>query len=216
MPYAAWVGTNGLKAWVMVVSGELSMTSLVALVVEPGVLPLGLDEHAASPAQTTVTTDRPTRPRRPSRVLMLPPAFLVDQRSDVSSAKPVLLIPHTSLSPAVTTAAAAAASRCQHEAARSAETGWGAGSSARHWSSANGHRGLNGQPCSATAVPRPADAWKPERSVLPRLSGSGAEATSSWVYGWAGCWVTCSAGPRSTISPAYMTSTSSSAVRPSR
>src|ERR1017187_234800 len=97
MPYAAWVATNGLKACVMVVSGELSMTSLVALVVEPDVLPLGLDEHAASPPQTTATADRPTRPRLLSRLLMLPPTFLVDRRSDVSSAEPVLLIPPSHL-----------------------------------------------------------------------------------------------------------------------
>ena len=49
----------------------------------------------------------------------------------------------------------------------------------------------------------------PRRNVLPRLSGSGAEATSSCVYGWAGCWVISSAGPCSTISPAYMTRISS-------
>ena len=35
MPYGAPVGTNGLNAWVMVVSGELSMTRVfpVALLV---------------------------------------------------------------------------------------------------------------------------------------------------------------------------------------
>ena len=50
-----------------------------------------------------------------------------------------------------------------------------------------------GPPAPGRAAPLPA------RSVLPRLSGSGAEATSSWVYGCAGCCVISSAGPRSTI-----------------
>ena len=51
MPWAAWVGANGLNAWVMVVSGELSMTRVFP-VVEALVdgLELELDEHALSPA----------------------------------------------------------------------------------------------------------------------------------------------------------------------
>ena len=55
MPHGAPVGTNGLKAWVMVDSGELSMTRVLPVVAAPVVeleLPEldPLDEHAASPA----------------------------------------------------------------------------------------------------------------------------------------------------------------------
>jgi hypothetical protein len=54
MPQGAPVGTNGLKVWVMVDSGELSMTRVfpVALPVFEFVPPEleWLDEHAASPA----------------------------------------------------------------------------------------------------------------------------------------------------------------------
>jgi hypothetical protein len=54
MPYAGWVLTNGLKSWVIEVSGELSITRVF-----PVVVPAELDvepelelelEHAASPA----------------------------------------------------------------------------------------------------------------------------------------------------------------------
>src|SRR5262249_8549480 len=58
----------------------------------------------------------------------------------------VLLIRHTSLPwPAVPTPAAAA-SRCQQAAARVSVTRCSAGSSLRQRSSANGQRGLKGQP----------------------------------------------------------------------
>jgi hypothetical protein len=54
MPQGAPVGTNGLKLWVMVDSGELSMTRVLPVVLpvfEFVPLELGLlDEHAASPA----------------------------------------------------------------------------------------------------------------------------------------------------------------------
>jgi hypothetical protein len=59
------VVTNGLNAWVMEVSGELSMTRVfpvvVALPVEPElvlVLELALDEHAATPAASRTAADR--------------------------------------------------------------------------------------------------------------------------------------------------------------
>ena len=42
----------------------------------------------------------------------------------------------------------------------------------------------------------------------PRWSGSGAAASSNCVYGCAGLWLRSSDGPRSTISPAYITSVS--------
>ena len=59
------------------------------------------------------------------------------------------------------------------------------GLSWRHRSSANSHLGLNGHPFSAVLAASGGLPllFAPERSVLPRLSGSGAEATSSWVYG---------------------------------
>jgi hypothetical protein len=68
MPHGAPVGTNGLKLWVMVDSGELSMTRVfpvaVELVFEP-VLPElePLDEHAASPAAS-----RPAAPTARNRL----------------------------------------------------------------------------------------------------------------------------------------------------
>jgi hypothetical protein len=69
MPQGAPVGTNGLKDWVIVDSGELSMTRVLpvaaAPVLEP-VLPeeLGLlDEHAASPAAS-----KPAAPTAKSRL----------------------------------------------------------------------------------------------------------------------------------------------------
>ena len=72
MPHVALVGANGLKAWVIEVSGELSITRVgpLALVLvlpvllavaeveafDPGVeLVLGLEEHAATPAVTITT-----------------------------------------------------------------------------------------------------------------------------------------------------------------
>src|ERR1700761_2872975 len=60
MPYAACVGANGLKACVMVDSGELSITRVLpmALLLVPEELELELEldpelEHAASPAAST-------------------------------------------------------------------------------------------------------------------------------------------------------------------
>jgi len=66
MPWGASVETNGLKAWVIVDSGELSMTRVfpVALLV-PVELELELVpelEHAASPAAS-----RPAAPTAKSR-----------------------------------------------------------------------------------------------------------------------------------------------------
>jgi hypothetical protein len=56
MPYAAWVIANGLKFWVMAVSGELSMTRVlpVVVVLVPAELELEPElEHAASPPAST-------------------------------------------------------------------------------------------------------------------------------------------------------------------
>src|SRR5215470_5807035 len=71
MPHGAPVGTNGLKVWVMVDSGELSMTSCLPVVAAPVVeleLPEldPLDEHAASPAAS-----KPAAPTAKSRLGLL-------------------------------------------------------------------------------------------------------------------------------------------------
>src|SRR5215469_11046647 len=55
MPYAGWVLTNGLKSWVIEVSGELSITRVFPVVVAPAELDVEPElelelEHAASPA----------------------------------------------------------------------------------------------------------------------------------------------------------------------
>src|SRR3954454_25070570 len=69
MPQGAPVGTNGLKLWVMVDSGELSMTRVFPVVVaEPVFEPVApelelLDEHAASPAAS-----KPAAPTARSRL----------------------------------------------------------------------------------------------------------------------------------------------------
>src|SRR5947209_20391227 len=69
MPQGAPVGTNGLKLWVMVDSGELSMTRVFPVVVaEPVFEPVLpelelLDEHAASPAAS-----KPAAPTARSRL----------------------------------------------------------------------------------------------------------------------------------------------------
>src|SRR5258708_9099418 len=49
MPKMAWVAINGLNAWVMVLSGELSMTSVLEEPEPDGVVEV-LDEHAPAPA----------------------------------------------------------------------------------------------------------------------------------------------------------------------
>src|SRR5579859_397823 len=54
MPQAAWVGTNGLNACVIVLSGELSITR-VCDPLEFAEFAAGLDEHAPSPAARTPT-----------------------------------------------------------------------------------------------------------------------------------------------------------------
>src|SRR5690242_6931692 len=68
MPQGAPVGTNGLNVWVMVDSGELSMTSVLPVVAAPVFVFVPpelvlLDEHAASPAAS-----RPAAPTAKSRL----------------------------------------------------------------------------------------------------------------------------------------------------
>src|SRR5256885_17146980 len=85
MPQGAPVGTNGLKLWVMVDSGELSMTRVFPVVVaEPVFEPVApelvlLDEHAASPAAS-----KPAAPTAKSRlwlcILLISLVSLLDRR----------------------------------------------------------------------------------------------------------------------------------------
>ena len=69
MPWGAAVDTNGLKSSVMVVSGELSMTSVfdeVALAAPeepPEPDEAGVDEHAPSPAASRPAAARAMSPR---------------------------------------------------------------------------------------------------------------------------------------------------------
>jgi hypothetical protein len=70
MPYAWPVVTNGLNAWVIVVSGELSIVRVDDTDFEE-LLGLVLDEHAATPAQTMAAAAMVTRLLRLSRLPML-------------------------------------------------------------------------------------------------------------------------------------------------
>jgi hypothetical protein len=67
MPHGAPVETNGLKSSVIVVSGELSMVSVVAVDPEPDAFGVDeLDEHAPSPAASrpaAVMAMSPLEPR---------------------------------------------------------------------------------------------------------------------------------------------------------
>src|SRR5438045_4079781 len=68
MPQGAPVGTNGLKVWVIVDSGELSITRVFPVAAEPVLEPVVpelvlLDEHAASPAAS-----KPAAPTAKSRL----------------------------------------------------------------------------------------------------------------------------------------------------
>src|ERR1700750_2797594 len=148
MPQGAPVGTNGLKVWVMVDSGELSMTSCLPVVaapvveLEPAALD-PLDAHAASPAAS-----RPAAPTAKSRLwlfnLLITLVFL--SCSALGFGYPVVRPPPGSCG----TSSGAATSRRQQAAPRVAVMGRRTGSSCRQRSSANGHRGLNGQPTFAT------------------------------------------------------------------
>src|SRR5213080_3090001 len=244
MPKMAWVGTNGLNAWVIVLSGELSMMRVPEAEEfefefdEPVEL---LDEHAPAPAARSAAATTAASFLWPGNLEIIL-VFLSVERSRAPRFLREGLTRHVPPPCDCARMPGAATSSRQHAAARTAETRRSGGSSVRQRSSASGQRTLNGQPVAAGPVPagwRPPGAVPPglvppsgaecaaeavgiqdradlrpacpvpPRSVLPRLSGSGAEATRSWVYGCAGRWVSSSAGPRSTISPPYMTSTSS-------
>src|SRR5215468_5725686 len=181
MPHAAWVGTNGLNAWVIVLSGELSIVS-VGEELELDELGEVLDEHAATPAARTATALTATSVLGPRNLLIIsvPVVAKVGYPRDVCAGE---LRPHVPPPCGSAITPGAATSRCQHAAARTSETRRRAGSSARQRSPANGHLGLNGQPAAAGPglSGRRRLPSAPSRSALPRLSGSGAEATSSWV-----------------------------------
>src|SRR5215469_15948354 len=182
MPQMAWVGTNGLNAWVIVLSGELSMTSVLE---EPELFdPVVevLDPHAAAPAArraaAALTATSFLGPVN-LEIIWFPCPRTVETPYFCDGG----LARHVPPPCDCARMPGAATSRRQQAAARTAETRRNGGSSARQRSSASGHRGLNGQPCVAGPVVagwRPPGAVPP-RSALPRLSGSGAEATRSWV-----------------------------------
>src|SRR6185437_4309292 len=176
------------------------MTSVAAVVAED-LPPPEFDEHAATPLQTMATATRLTKPACLRSPVILPPACACRPMVMIRWACELILpIPHTSLScfleaRAAASCMAAASGRCQHAADRAVlavcpgpadntgSTGRSPGFSARQRSSASGHLGLNGQPwLAAPALPagRPART-APVRRVLPRLSGSGADATSNCV-----------------------------------
>jgi hypothetical protein len=172
----------------MVVSGELSMTRVFpvveALLELDAELELELElEHAPSPAASKQAVAAAK-----SHLILCNLLISLVFLSGVSSVVDYV-VEASPPSGGLETSSGAATSRCQQAAPRVSEICIRAGSSRRHWSSANGHLGLNGQPCVAApsrfcdlpaAVAAP---WRrpPPRSALPRLSGSGAEATSSCV-----------------------------------
>src|SRR5580658_10052056 len=172
----------------MVVSGELSMTRVfpvvAALLVELP-LELVLDEQAASPAVS--------RPAAASAMSLLRLCNLLINLVLLSGFPRwwtyVVVVSPSPSRRGPEASSGAATSRCQQAAPRVSEICVRVGSSCRHRSSANGHLGLNGQPCVAApsrfcGLPdAEAGPWRrlPPRSALPRLSGSGAEATSSCV-----------------------------------
>src|SRR5215472_18296723 len=194
MPKMAWVGTNGLNAWVIVLSGELSMVRVPEAEEfefefdEPVEL---LDPHAAAPAArraAAVTAASFLWPRNLEFILV----FLSVKRSRAPDFCGDGLARHVPPPCDCARMPGAATSSRQQAAARTAETRRSGGSSVRQRSSASGQRALNGHPVAARPAPaglRPPAAVPgalppgavPPRSALPRLSGSGAEATSSWV-----------------------------------
>src|SRR5580698_5329551 len=201
----AAVVAYGLKSWTMLVSGELSITRVAPVLAAAGVDDFAtgldeLDEQAATPAASRPAASTATNLLWVGNLLI----FCLSFFSGYMKRQELARFP----SPA--------SSRAQHAAALVSDSCSRAGFSWRQRSKTSGHLGLNGQPWVAivsvafTRWTRCAPAPSPPvRSVLPRLSGSGAELTSSWVYGCFGCWVISSAGPRSTIWPAYMTRISS-------
>ena len=177
-----------MKSWVMVVSGELSMTRVFPVVEALLELDAELElelEHAPSP-----TASKEAVAAAKSHLILCDLFISLVFLSGFIGCDYVDYV--VVVSPprrGAETSSGAATSRCQQAAPRVSEICIRAGSSRRHRSSANGHLGLNGQPCVAApsrfcGLPDAvAGTWRlpPPRSALPRLSGSGAEATSSCV-----------------------------------
>jgi hypothetical protein len=76
-----WVAMNGLNDWVIVLSGELSMTSVCDVVLEPADVVDGLlDEHAAAPAARATAAVTVTNFLGPSILVMIIFVFLSSKR----------------------------------------------------------------------------------------------------------------------------------------
>src|SRR5205085_11118131 len=136
MPQGAPVGTNGLKVWVIVDSGELSITRVFPVAAEPVLEPVLpelvlLDEHAASPAAS-----KPAAPSAKSRlwlcILLISLVSLLDRRLY----RRWMGYRVVSLPGRPETSSGAATSRRQQAAPRVSVMGIRAGSSARQRSSA--------------------------------------------------------------------------------
>ena len=75
------MATNGLNDWVIVLSGELSMTSVCDVVPEPDESSSGLlDEHAAAPAARATAAVTVTSFLGPSILVMIIFVFLSSKR----------------------------------------------------------------------------------------------------------------------------------------
>src|SRR5690349_24213062 len=180
MPKMAWVGTNGLNAWVIVLSGELSMVRVPEAEEEfefdePVEL---LDEHAPAPAARRAAAVTAASFLWPGNLEIIV-VFLSVERSRAPRFLRQGLARHVPPPCDCARMPGAVTSSRQQAAARTAETRRSGGSSVRQRSSASGQRVLNGQPVAAGPAPagwRPVAAVPPAavppRSVLPRLSGS--------------------------------------------
>src|SRR6266516_1902819 len=146
MPKMAWVGTNGLNAWVIVLSGELSMMRVPEAEEfefdEPVEL---LDEHAPAPAARSAAATTAASFLWPGNLEIIL-VFLSVERSRAPRFLREGLRRHVPPPCDCARMPGAATSSRQQAAARTAETRRSGGSSVRQRSSASGHRALNGQP----------------------------------------------------------------------
>ena len=94
----------------------------------------------------------------------------------------------------------------QHAACWPAATTSSSGSSVKHFSMRNGQRGLNSHPGGGAMRSGGSPSMDRRRSCF-FSSTRGSERSSDHVYGCWGASKICSAGPSSTISPAYITTT---------
>src|ERR1700722_5012366 len=142
IPHAASVGTNGLNAWTIVLSGELSMVSVAdEFEPEPDEPPEVLDEHAAAPAASRTAAEvTVTSFLGPSNLLIICFPVLEKGRSPrclrgrltrhVPPPCGSVRTPGAWVAPV--TMPGAARSRCQQAAARTGVTWRSGGFSARH------------------------------------------------------------------------------------